>query len=456
MLNYEEITEEIPDYERFLTVDELNESSAQLATQYPDVVELKEIGRSRQGDPIKALFIGEGEKTALLFATPHPNEPIGAMTLEFLSRELAEDRELREELGFKWIIVKCSDPDGTRLNEGWFDGPFTPLNYAKNFYRPPGFQQVEWTFPVQYKDLDFADPIPETEALMTIIEEEKPNFIYSLHNAGFGGAYYYVSGDCEPLYDSYRKAATDQDIPLHLGEPEMPYAEQLSDAVYLMPSIKESYDYLEEYTDKDPAEVIKAGTGSTDYARRFLDDFFSLVCEVPYFYDSRIEDMSDSDVQRKRAVLDSADISDEMFDFLQESYERIEELLTVDSKFKDAVEENMRVMKQYSEAKRSWANSNEELESPATVSQKFDNYVVTRFYRMLSFGMFLRMLDDQLEESSGEAAERLRQVRNEVNRELERQNELLLDDLQYEVIPIRKLVAVQLVAGLASVAQLND
>ena len=71
--------------------------------------------------------------------------------------------------------------------KGGFKGPYTPLNYALNFYRPAGFQQVEWTFPIKYKTLDNNDPIPETKALMKIIEEEKPIFIYSLHNAGFGG-----------------------------------------------------------------------------------------------------------------------------------------------------------------------------------------------------------------------------------------------------------------------------
>ena len=77
----------VPDYKAFLTVDELNLSARQLANEYPDVVELMTIGHSRQGDSIEALKIGRGAKTALMFAMPHPNEPIGSMMLEYLSQQ---------------------------------------------------------------------------------------------------------------------------------------------------------------------------------------------------------------------------------------------------------------------------------------------------------------------------------------------------------------------------------
>lgn len=446
------IIRDIPDYKSFLTVDELNQSSTELAREYPSVVELSTVGRSRAGNAIQALIIGKGEKTALLFGTPHPNEPIGAMMLEFLSRKLAEDKEFREWTGFRWLLIKCADPDGTRLNEGWFKGPFTPLHYATNFYRPPRFQQVEWSFPVSYKTLKFISPIPETEAIMDVINREKPVFMYSLHNAGFGGAYYYVSKPCEPLYERYRDGALAQGIPLHLGEPELPFGKQLSKAVYLMHSIKEGYDYLEEYTDKDPAELITGGTGSTDYARRVVPDIFSLVCEVPYFYDPRIEDLNKSDVKRRDVVLDSVELSSKMFNFLQKEYREVKNLLNTPSKFREAIEENLRLMPENLEAKRKWA---EELEDLATTAQEFDSHVITRFYGMLSFGMFIRMIDHQLQRTDREK-EKLQKVKSQVEKELEKQNEKLLKDLNYKVIPIKRLVAVQLEAALITVEYLRE
>ncbi len=96
------ILDDVPDYKTFLTVDELKESTRQLVRKHPDIVELLPIGESRLGDPIEAIKIGHGPKNALLFAMPHPNEPIGSMLLEFLSLRLVEDEGLRESLGYTW------------------------------------------------------------------------------------------------------------------------------------------------------------------------------------------------------------------------------------------------------------------------------------------------------------------------------------------------------------------
>ena len=97
------------------------------------------------------------------------------------------------DLGYTWYIVKCVDPDGLKLNENWLKGPFTVTNYIKNFFRPAGNVQVEWSFPMKYKEYNFNKPLPETVALMSLIEKIKPDFIYSLHNAGFGGVFWYIN-----------------------------------------------------------------------------------------------------------------------------------------------------------------------------------------------------------------------------------------------------------------------
>ena len=104
-----------------------------------------------------------------------------------LGRLLCEDDALRDELGFSWHIMPCIDPDSTRLNEGWFAGPFTRRHYARHFFRPAPDQQVEWTFPLAYKSAYFDRTLPETEALMRVIDELRPELMYSLHNAEHGG-----------------------------------------------------------------------------------------------------------------------------------------------------------------------------------------------------------------------------------------------------------------------------
>jgi len=245
----------VPAYSAFLTVDELSESSRRLAAAHPDIVRTVRIGASTDGEPIEMLRIGTGSEQLLFFACPHPNEPIGAMTLEALSAQLAVDEDLRGTK-YTWNLIKCIDPDSTRLNEGWFKGPFTITHYASEFYRPASFDQAEWSFPVVYKGYSFFRPIPETVALMTAISGLRPRFIYSLHNAGMGGGYYYLSPHKPEIDGALRTLMTDRGVPLSLGEPEMPWGVQLSPAIYRSTSLVDHYDFLERFGEADPASPI--------------------------------------------------------------------------------------------------------------------------------------------------------------------------------------------------------
>ena len=132
--NFRQILDEIPDFKEFMTVDELDKSSRRLAEKY-ESVELMEIGKSDSGRPILCLKIGNGKKNALLFAFPHPNEPIGSMTIEFFSNYLPRNPEILQELDYTWYFIKAIDIEGAILNEGWFKGEFTPLKYARNYYK---------------------------------------------------------------------------------------------------------------------------------------------------------------------------------------------------------------------------------------------------------------------------------------------------------------------------------
>ena len=58
---------------------------------------------------------------------------------------------------------------------------------------------------------------------MKIIDEVQPVFMYSLHNSGFGGTYWYLTKDLNPIWDKLYAASRRQNIPIHLGEPEVNY-----------------------------------------------------------------------------------------------------------------------------------------------------------------------------------------------------------------------------------------
>lgn len=132
----QKLIDNIPDYQQFLTVDEMDENSKRLAAEFPGIVEIFEAGKSRKGHPIYCLKIGQGSRNALMFGCPHPNEPMGAMLLEYFSRALAENEDLRKELDYTWYLIKSIDLDGTQLNEGWFKGPITLTNFTRHYFRP--------------------------------------------------------------------------------------------------------------------------------------------------------------------------------------------------------------------------------------------------------------------------------------------------------------------------------
>ncbi len=446
------IAQDVPDYQVFMTIDELNASSHRLAAEFPGLVSIRVVGQTRRGDPIELLTIAGGERQAFVFGGPHPNEPIGTMTIEYLSRRLCEDSALRDELGYTWHFIKSIDADGMRLNEGWMKGPFTPTNYARHFFRPAPFDQVEWTFPIEYKTLKFDAPLPETQALMRVIDEVKPTLLYSLHNAGFGGVYYYISEACEPLYATFHDIPTWFDLALDLGEPEMNNAVTLAPAIYQMLTSRDSYDYLEQNGIADPAEVLKSGASSAEYASRHGS--FFLVVEMPYYDEPRVNDQTPTDVLRRTAILEGLDSQDAFEAWILDRMAEVKADLRLETPISRAVNAFLSTGAQYRQASRQWAQTSEETNRPATQAEYFSNLLGARFYRLLILGMFARMMEAEVE--AGNASAAIRSAAEQARARLETQGADLESQLNYRVIPIRSLVGVQTCAGLATAAYLRD
>lgn len=448
---FEAALKAVPDYPSFLTVDELDASTRALAQAYPDLVQLQEIGRSRAGRPVLMLRIGSGRRRALLFGCPHPNEPIGAMMLEYLSRRLCEDPGLLRALDWTFYIIKCIDVDGTRLNEGWFQGPFSPGTYIRNFFRPAFHEQVEWTFPVEYKTYRFDTPLPETQALMNAIEQIRPDFMYSLHNAALGGTFYYASHRLpEPVFAGLRALAADRDLPLHAGEPEVPYAEPLSEAVFRLPTLVDHYEFQARMQpDRDPARTLAGGACSYEYARRFCDPV-TLVSELPYFVDPRIHDPTPADVSRRQLLASGLARDEELIGRLQELYERARPHLTEPTPFETAIQDIIRFFAGHLPARRRWLESAPGLDEPATTAQWFDVELMLPFYRVLYYGMLVRCVDAQPGHPD------LAEVRARAEAAIHRWEDHLDSKLQARVVPIRDLVQVQLGAGLLVMEHLQE
>jgi len=442
----------VPDFREFMYVEELYDSSRRLAShQHRDVAELVEVGSSRAGLPVYALIIrGGDEKRVLAFGFPHPNEPVGSLALEYLSWRLASDRELLKTFNATWIIVKVADVFGAKLNEGWFKGVFDVRKYALNYYRPPPYKQVEWSFPVEYKDFRWDKPVEETRALMKLIDEWRPTHIYSLHNAGFTGTYYYVSrAPPDDVLKLFAEIPKELGVPIHRGEPEAPYMVKLAEAVFKMPGLRESYDWLEKHLGRSPAQLIKHGGSSYDYAQRVNPDVFELVCEVPYIYDDRL----DVDIRigiPRREILRMVNSREEaLVNELYEKVQKLSENASPDNPFLEALTSFLENSKIHLEAEKKWIEEDPTLSESATVAQAFDAYIRVYFYRGLLYnGLLYRASDYEIRRGSGEP---WTSTRDEALKAVDHYAETFNRLTNYRVIPISNLMKIQLNALVSTV-----
>lgn len=456
---FQKLIEEIPDYKEFFTVQEMDEHSRELARQHPESTSIFEIGHTREGRPLLCLKIGQGDRNALMFGCPHPNEPIGAMLLEYVSQRLAESQELRDALGYTWYIVKAWDADGLVKNEGWLKGPYNIYNYGRNFFRPAGYQQVDWTFPIDYGALHFHDVLPETRAMMDLIDEIQPEFIYALHNAGFGGTYWYESIPTPEIYEELHKIPRKYQLPLSLGAAESPANTEYAPAIYKCGGIRDEYDYLIKYGGQGEAAalaMITCGDNSSSYAYEKYGSF-TLLTELPYFYDPRIEDVSASDMTRIEVLQQSARETDAINQDLHRILSLSRKWLGANNPFAAAVLDFCK--EGGSTASLNQAASDPAFQKPASQAEKLDQLVVSKFYKMICYGMLVRANEEELKRDTGEEEERTAALQAGYDAALEGLKAItkfLEDHLQYSVVPIRKLIAVQLESGLVVLSHLRN
>lgn len=430
----------VPAISDFPTVDALLDWFAALADDHPSLVRRRRVGTSRLGEPIDMFSIGDGPRPHLLFAGVHPNEPIGFRTLQHLAAELVADPGLRAATNATWHLVPCIDPDGTRLNEGWFGDPADRAAYARGFYRPAPAEQVEWTFPFAYKDAYFDDVIPETQALMRLIDELRPELMVSLHNAELGGVYYYLSEDLPGAIGPLHAVPAALGLPLHTGEPESPALERLAPAVYRAGSTRDEYDYLESLG-LDAAAMV-GGEGSAAYAGRH--GTVTLIAELPYWSHPAADDMSETTADYADVVRAKAEALVDLGTTLTGLLDDARADLTLRSPFLRASEAFVPMMT---------ASGTSELvragrlpARPATGAEVFSNEEVVRMFRLRFGGMLVRAL--AAEASAGLATARLHRVHARARALYDGWLADALAVTGLEVLPIERLVGVQYGATL--------
>ncbi|MFJ9421940.1 M14 family zinc carboxypeptidase [Streptomyces sp. NPDC101249] len=435
----------VPPTDAYPGVDELLGSFRALAAAHPGLVAERRIGTSTLGEPLHCFTVGDGPADGtggyVVVGGVHPNEPVGAVTALRLATALCEDPALRAHFDGAWHIVPCVDPDGARLNEGWFAAPTDKRAYGRHFYRPAGREQVEWTFPFAYKDAWFDRVLPETLALMRLLDGVRPRFLTTLHNCEAGGVYYYMNRPAPELYDVLAAIPAAAGLPLATGEPEAAHVPLYAPAVYGCIDMRDAYDYLDGLGLDAAAKI--AGASSAAYAERHGTFYF--VTEVPHWSHPDADDDTLTDERYADVVRRRAGALAETGAFLGAVLDATTPDLTIASPFLRAVRDFVPSLPELAAMESARAETLPD--RPATVAERYDCEASVHSFRVRFGGMLLRALGAEL--TAGTATPEVRRRHRELLTAYE-EWERAAEPATGEPIGIATLAGVQYAALLAA------
>jgi hypothetical protein len=169
--------------------------------------------------------------------------------------------------------------------------------------------------------------------------------------------------------------------------------------------------------------------------------------------------LSEADMTRKEAVLKRIEFDEDSNKFIKETMNNIENYLDKKNPFKLALEAFTDSEKS-NEATKKMIEENEEFQRNATVAEKFDNLYISKFYKLLSYGLLVRASESELEkidksEKQTEKYKKLEEAFETAKKALKDLSENLEKEINYQVVPIKKLVSIQLECGLIMADYLN-
>ena len=220
--------------------------------------------------------------------------------------------------------------------------------------------------------------------------------------------------------------------------------------------VQETYDFYEANGIENPQEIIKNGTSSDDYLKRVTNNQgYTLVCEMPYFYDKALDDDSPSEYDRREKRLEMLDFLNEVFKYVEERFEKIRELCNPNSRLFTTIADYVDNFEKRIEPRIKFTKTSEKYEGKATVAQAFDTMVSNRYYSALRLGMVSRLFEEVIN-THPEKSEELSILKSEIDSKMEKLVEEILSKTDFEVIPIQKLVKVQVGSALIAMKNLKD
>lgn len=476
-------TATLPDDAALPAIEALDAATSALVAEFPGVIIRRQIGRARSGTPLSVLTVGdEPAPTMLVIAMPRGDAPVGALTALALARVLGRNAALRRELGVAWQIVPCADPDGARLNAGWFDHPFTRGRYARNAFLPSPEERIDWHAGEGLR--------PETAALTHLIDAVQPRTTLLLYDTPVGGAALFEARDAqdEGRTGSWPGTATDSSlvprasslifrlldllgVPLDLGGVFGPVEGALVPAVYPLAAAvgaraagTDAYGQL--LAERDTAVGPGIGRGLAAYAARYAGESgFSGALVVPRFvdYDRREADRTPAARTLRDVTLEDIQLRREWLAFGRATLDMVAPLPAetglADTPLRRAVDGGLRGADEVlaggvpdATAVRArwqrWAARLPGADRPATVAEQFAHTDCVRAARLPQIGMLARLLEDLISQSEVE--------RPAIEAALAAASDLRdrwIDDLEapatFRPVPLSRLVSAQIGTILA-------
>lgn len=317
-----DVLSQVPKYEQFGSSDLVRRHFKQLYEEYrnsehihvrlekfrPDRLEPEEYQKhphlkgSLEGLVIELPNVNTDKNLAdyadvLLVGNVHPNELVWTLTFRFFSRLLCENPDLMHRFGIRHITFLDANPDLTRLSgeEMYKKGPLTILEYISALYR--GLDHPEWDLGFKFRRYLYRSRRLGTLVLERLLKEERPDVIQTMHNASFGGMFFYVWPESR-VNKKFRQAMT---LLRESVDPPLPirYADRSSKEVgkgtgiYEWPTATDFYKGKGEKVLKAIVEDgkhpsiygLSTGDNVAGYIKNNIPGLRSLVLtsEVPYY-----------------------------------------------------------------------------------------------------------------------------------------------------------------------------
>jgi len=428
------LLEDLPKFDSFVTVDEQIAAARRLAAEYPEGVQLLELGPSTSGEQIYCLKVGEGRFNAFVHGFPNSEEPYGGNLVGELARLLAANPSLSRDLDYTWYLVMCSDPDGARRNEAFQRGPMTPLNFSLNYYRTPHSITPDACFPFRYGPLDLNAPTAETRAMMSLLDRVPMTFLSGLHMMKWGGISYMVPHACPELYPGLQEAARRFGVFLR-KRPGTMLAPGIMHAAYLQPARNWVRHWAAGNRNLEPI----SGCDLYEYVQVINPNAFMLIPECCLWYDPRMLDDRPSGANLGDALSYADAVTDAAEAFVLDLWREATPHLAVDTPWRVMVAEKMaaRIEQHTNVSNPPFEFERRVRERPISVAEKIGIEGHDDIYRMFDLGGMYKVLEEE-HMATGQAA--LAKLRDRARERLIEYDAFLHRNYDVVNTPIRSLV----------------